>query len=118
MNLADFGGKVKTIFDNITALSSNDSDLKRENGNIDGDTPMGAMLQQGANTAKEYYLDAMIDPEIAKLHREGWIHIHDLDFYGWTTTCTQIDLLTLFADGFKFPFQLSDTTANVTAVNF
>ena len=101
MNLADFGGKVKTIFDNITALSSNDSDLKRENGNIDGDTPMGAMLQQGANTAKEYYLDAMIDPEIAKLHREGWIHIHDLDFYGWTTTCTQIDLLTLFADGFN-----------------
>ena len=101
MNLADFGGKVKTIFDNITALSSNDSDLKRENGNIDGDTPMGAMLQQGANTAKEYYLDVMIDPEIAKLHREGWIHIHDLDFYGWTTTCTQIDLLTLFADGFN-----------------
>lgn len=101
MNLADFGGKVKTIFDNITALSSNDSDLKRENGNIDGDTPMGAMLQQGANTAKEYYLDTMIDPEIAKLHRDGWIHIHDLDFYGWTTTCTQIDLLTLFADGFN-----------------
>ena len=101
MNLADFGGKVKTIFDNITALSSNDSDLKRENGNIDGDTPMGAMLQQGANTAKEYYLEMMIAPETAMLHREGWIHIHDMDFYGWTTTCTQIDLLTLFADGFN-----------------
>ena len=101
MNPADFGGKVKNIFDNITGLSAHDSDLKRENGNIDGDTPMGAMLQQGANTAKEYYLDVMIDPEIAKLHREGWIHIHDLDFYGWTTTCTQIDLLTLFADGFN-----------------
>lgn len=101
MNLAEFGGKVKTIYDNITALSSRDSDLKRDNANINGDTPMGAMLQQGANTAKEYYLDTMIDPEIAALHREGWIHIHDLDFYGWTTTCTQIDLLTLFADGFN-----------------
>ena len=101
MNLVEFGGKVKTIFDNITALSSRDSDLKRDNANINGDTPMGAMLQQGANTAKEYYLDTMIDPEIAALHREGWIHIHDLDFYGWTTTCTQIDLLTLFADGFN-----------------
>lgn len=100
MNLTEFGGKVKTIYDNITALSSDDSDLKRDNANINGDTPMGAMLQQGANTAKEYYLDTMIDPEIAKLHREGWIHIHDLDFYGWTTTCCQIDLLTLFADGF------------------
>lgn len=100
MNLAEFGGKVKTIFDNITALSSRDSDLKRDNANINGDTPMGAMLQQGANTAKEYYLDTMIDPEIAALHREGWIHIHDLDFYGWTTTCCQIDLLKLFEGGF------------------
>lgn len=100
MNLAEFGGKVKTIYDNITALSSRDSDLKRDNANINGDTPMGAMLQQGANTAKEYYLDTMIDPEIAALHREGWIHIHDLDFYGWTTTCCQIDLLKLFEGGF------------------
>ena len=101
MNLAEFGDKVKTIYDNITALSSRDSDLKRDNANINGDTPMGAMLQQGANTAKEYYLDTMIDPEIARLHREGWIHIHDLDFYGWTTTCCQIDLLKLFKDGFN-----------------
>lgn len=100
MNLAEFGDKVKTIYDNITALSSRDSDLKRDNANINGDTPMGAMLQQGANTAKEYYLDTMIDPEIARLHREGWIHIHDLDFYGWTTTCCQIDLLKLFEGGF------------------
>ena len=100
MNLEEFGGKVKTIYDNITALSSRDSDLKRDNANINGDTPMGAMLQQGANTAKEYYLDTMIDPEIAALHREGWIHIHDLDFYGWTTTCCQIDLLKLFEGGF------------------
>ena len=99
MNLAEFGGKVKTIYDNITALSSRDSDLKRDNANINGDTPMGAMLQQGANTAKEYYLNTMIDPEIAALHREGWIHIHDLDFYGWTTTCCQIDLLKLFDGG-------------------
>lgn len=101
MNITEFGGKVKTIFDNITAVSSRDSDLKRDNANINGDTPMGAMLQQGANTAKEYYLDTMIDPEIAALHREGWIHIHDLDFYGWTTTCTQIELRKLFKGGFN-----------------
>lgn len=100
MNQYEFGGKVKNIFNNIVALSSNDSDLKRDNANINGDTPMGAMLQQGANTAKEYYLETMIDPEHARLHREGWIHIHDLDFYGWTTTCCQIDLLKLFEGGF------------------
>lgn len=95
-----FGEKVKDIFDNITVLQAKDSDLKRDNANINGDTPMGAMLQYGANTAKEYNLDYLIKPEIAKLHREGWIHIHDLDFYAWTTTCTQIELRKLFKDGF------------------
>lgn len=101
MNELYFGQKVKKIFDDITASNAADCNLKRENGNINGDTPMGAMLQQGANTAKEYYLETMIDPEIANLHRKGWIHIHDLDFYGWTTTCTQIELRKLFKGGFN-----------------
>ena len=101
MNDSVFGAKVRGIFDKITRYASVDSDLKRDNANINGDTPMGAMLQQGANTAKEYYLDTMIDPEHARLHREGYIHIHDLDFYGWTTTCCQIDLLKLFEGGFN-----------------
>lgn len=87
-----FGEKVKAIFDSITVLQAKDSDLKRDNANINGDSPMGAMLQYGANTAKEYNLEYLIRPETAKLHREGWIHIHDLDFYAWTTTCTQIEL--------------------------
>lgn len=95
-----FGETVKDIFDSITVLPAKDSDLKRDNANINGDTPMGAMLQYGANTAKEYNLEFLIRPEIAKLHREAWIHIHDLDFYAWTTTCTQIELRKLFKDGF------------------
>lgn len=101
MNEALFGRKVKSIFDNITGSMAAASDLKRDNANINGDTPMGAMLQYGANAVKEYYLDTMIDPETATLHRDGWIHIHDLDFYGWTTTCTQIELKKLFKGGFN-----------------
>ena len=95
-----FGEKVKAIFDSITVLQAKDSDLKRDNANINGDTPMGAMLQYGANAAKEYNLDYLISPNIARLHREGFIHIHDLDFYAWTTTCTQIELRKLFKGGF------------------
>lgn len=96
-----FGEKVKAIFDSITVLQAKDSDLKRDNANINGDSPMGAMLQYCANTAKEYNLEYLVDPEIAKLHRDGWIHIHDLDFYAWTTTCTQIELRKLFKNGFN-----------------
>ena len=97
---SEFGRKVFNIFDNINNSSASESNMKRENGNINGDTPMGAMLQMGANTAKEYYLDHSIKPYIAEAHREGWIHIHDADFHDWTTTCTQIELRKLFRGGF------------------
>lgn len=96
-----FGEKVKAIFDSITILQAKDSDLKRDNANINGDSPMGAMLQYGANSAKEYNLEYLVRPEIAELHRSGWLHIHDLDFYAWTTTCTQIELQKLFKNGFN-----------------
>ena len=36
-----------------------------------------------------------------RTHRDGDIHIHDLDFLTLTTTCCQIDLLKLFRDGFS-----------------
>jgi len=101
MHNEQFGSKVKAIFDNITVSQAKDSDLKRDNANINGDTAMGAMLQYGANTAKEYNLNWLIPQEIAVLHTDGWIHIHDLDFYAWTTTCTQIELRKLFKNGFN-----------------
>ena len=96
-----FGHKVLNIFDEITLQQATTCELKRDNANINGDTAMGAMLQYGSNVAKEYYLLRMIRPEIAYLHRSGYIHIHDMDFYGWTTTCTQIELRKLFKGGFN-----------------
>jgi len=67
MDYAEFGAKVVKILDDITTKPSKQSNLKRENANINGESPMGAMLQYGANTAKEYYLDTMIDPAITRL---------------------------------------------------
>lgn len=80
---------------------ANSSDLKRDNGNIDGDSPMGTMLQIGSNVSKNYYLNNMISKDIAKAHTDGFIYIHDLDFYALTLTCCQIDCLKLFKGGFN-----------------
>ena len=74
----------------VATSSAKDSDAKRENGNIDGDTAMGTMLKFGTTTSKEYYLSEVIPEDISNAHRNGYIHIHDLDFYALTTTCTQI----------------------------
>ena len=71
MDELNFGQTVMKICNEINRSDARDCNLKRENGNINGDTPMGAMLQQGANTAKEYYLETMVDPEIANLHRKA-----------------------------------------------
>ena len=85
----------------ITFKDSKDNDLKRENANIDGDTAMGSMLRYGSESAKEFYLNNVIDPRFAEAHKNGDIHIHDMDFYTLTMTCCQIDLIPLFKDGFS-----------------
>ncbi len=88
-------------FHDIVSTDAGQSDIKRENANIDGDTAMGAMLKFGSEGAKHYYESFMLKPEHAEAHRSGDIHIHDLDFYSLTTTCCQIDLIKLFRGGFS-----------------
>ena len=85
----------------ITFSSAKESDLKRENANIDGDTAMGTMLKYGSESAKHFYTMMMLKPEHSRAHSEGDIHIHDLDFYSLTMTCCQIDLKKLFKGGFN-----------------
>ncbi len=89
------------VLNELTFSAAKDSDIKRENANIDGDTAMGTMLKYGSVSAKEYYEMYVLEPKHAKAHRDGDIHIHDLDFYTLTTTCTQIDLKKLFRGGFS-----------------
>ncbi len=89
------------IYENLTFTSAADSDIKRENANIDGDTAMGTMLKYGSEGAKQFNEMYVLDPVYSNAHINGDIHIHDLDFFTLTTTCCQIDLLKLFNGGFS-----------------
>lgn len=89
------------IFDELTNVAAGDSDMKRDNANIDGDTAMGTMLKYGSEAAKDYYEKYLLTPQQAEAHRNGDIHIHDFDFYALTTTCCQIQLSKLFKGGFS-----------------
>jgi len=93
--------RLMSILQDITFKDAADSDVKRENANIDGDTAMGTMLKYGSESAKQFNDMYVLNPEHARAHREGEIHIHDLDFLTLTTTCTQIDLTELFKGGFS-----------------
>lgn len=82
------------------ADASEDSDIKRSNANVDGNSAMGKMLQFGAEGSKEFAKTVLMDPRFAEAHDNGDIHIHDLDFYATgTLTCCQTDPLKLFANG-------------------
>ena len=93
--------RLMRIYDDITNKAAVDSDIKRENANINGDTAMGAMLKYGSEGAKQFNMMFILKPEHAEAHRNGDIHIHDMDFLTLTTTCCQIDLISLFRDGFS-----------------
>ena len=82
------------------ADASEDSDIKRSNANVDGNSAMGKMLQFGAEGSKAFAKMVLLKPEHAFAHDNGDIHIHDLDFYATgTLTCCQTDPLVLFANG-------------------
>jgi len=89
------------IYEELTFADAEESDMKRDNANIDGDTAMGVMLKYGSEGAKEFYEKYILKPEQTEAHKNGDIHIHDLDFYTLTTTCCQIDIKQLFENGFS-----------------
>ena len=93
--------RLMKTYEDLTFKDAAEVDNKRENANINADTAMGTMLKYGSEGSKQFYQMFVLKPEHAKAHREGDIHIHDLDFYTLTTTCCQISLSKLFKDGFS-----------------
>ncbi|MCI1748189.1 MAG: anaerobic ribonucleoside triphosphate reductase [Acidipropionibacterium sp.] len=90
-----------TALRDITFAPAEDCDAKRENANIDAHSAMGSMLRFGSESAKQFNMLQVLEPAHAAAHRDGDIHIHDLDFLTLTTTCCQIDLSRLFEHGFS-----------------
>ena len=97
----DMNTRLMKTYEDLTFKDAKDNDTKRENANIDGDTAMGTMLKYGSEGAKQFYEMFVLKPEHARAHREGDIHIHDMDFLTLTTTCCQIDIEKLFKGGFS-----------------
>ena len=86
----------------ITYAGSKDSDIKRDNGNVNGDSAMGMMLQYGSAVTKDFTDNNLLSDKVKKAVVDGDIYIHDKDFYPMgTLTCCQIPLDKLFRDGFN-----------------
>ncbi|MCL1829193.1 MAG: anaerobic ribonucleoside triphosphate reductase [Oscillospiraceae bacterium] len=99
--IREMNTRLMQTYEEITFADAKDSDVKRENANIDGNTAMGVMLKYGSEGAKQFYNMFVLKPEHSQAHSGGDIHIHDMDFLTLTTTCTQIDIIKLFKGGFS-----------------
>ena len=75
-------------------------ETSRDNANV-GNSPSAKMLQIASAASKHYYLNNVIPEEMSRAHIAGDIHIHDLDYYGKTLNCLQIDLTKLLTNGFN-----------------
>lgn len=93
--------KLFNIYDQIAFGSAKESDLRRDNANINTDAPMGQMLKVGAEGMKAFIDDRVLSEEALEADKAGFIHIHDKDFSLFTFNCCQLDLKKLFSGGFS-----------------
>lgn len=92
--------KSKDIFLDIIGAKAND--ITRENANMNADTPAGMMMKFASETTKPFVDDFLLSPEVRKAVKEGYIHIHDKDYYPTKSlTCIQHPLDRILENGFK-----------------
>lgn len=83
----------------LDAVAEIERETNKENANV-GRSPSAKMLQIATAASREYYLNRLVPKDFSDAHKNGAIHIHDLDYYGKTFNCLQIDLEELFTTGF------------------
>lgn len=92
--------RVKDIFLEIIEAKSND--ITRENANMNTDTPAGMMMKFASETTKPFVDDFLLSKEAKDAHIDGYIHIHDKDYYPTKSlTCLQHPLDKILQSGFK-----------------
>lgn len=85
-------------FDEI--YSYGNIDLTNENANTDGASPVG-QIGLVASVSNKQYAMRMLDEDVREAFKDGYIHIHDFDWYATgSTTCCQIPLDKLLKNGF------------------
>lgn len=90
---------VKTIKE-ITESNLKSSNILRDNANESGATPAGAYGKIASETNKMYNLLNNINRKYAQEHKDGAIHIHDLNQYNLTFNCMFAPIGKLLKNGF------------------
>lgn len=91
--------KTRDMFLEIIEAKSND--ITRENANMNTDSPAGMMMKFASETTKPFVDDYLLSPEARDAVRNGYLHIHDKDYYPTKSlTCVQHPLDRILKYGF------------------
>ena len=91
--------KTRDMFLEIIEAKSND--ITRENANMNTDTPAGMMMKFSSETTKPFVDDYLLTDETKNAIRQGYLHIHDKDYYPTKSlTCVQHPLDGILQRGF------------------
>lgn len=92
--------KSNEIFQEIIDAQAND--ITRENANMNADTPAGMMMKFASESTKSYVDSCLLSDDVRDAVANGYIHIHDKDYYPTKSlTCIQHPLDLILEHGLK-----------------
>lgn len=91
--------KTRDIF--LEIIEAKNNDITRENANMNTDSPAGMMMKFASETTKPFVDDYLLSPEARQAVKDGYLHIHDKDYYPTKSlTCVQHPLDNILQHGF------------------
>lgn len=91
--------KTRDIF--LEIIEAKNTDVTRENANMNADSPAGMMMKFASESTKPYVDDYLLSAEAKEALKNGYIHIHDKDYYlTKSLTCVQHPLDKILSNGF------------------
>ena len=91
--------KTRDMF--LEIIEAKNNEITRENANMNTDSPAGMMMKFASETTKPFVDDYLLSPEARDAVRNGYLHIHDKDYYPTKSlTCVQHPLDHILNNGF------------------
>lgn len=91
--------KTRDMF--LEIIEAKNNDITRENANMNTDSPAGMMMKFASETTKPFVDDYLLSSEARDAVRNGYLHIHDKDYYPTKSlTCVQHPLDRILQHGF------------------
>lgn len=91
--------KTREVF--LEIIEAKNTDVTRENANMNADSPAGMMMKFASESTKPFVDDYLLSAEVREAVKNSYLHVHDKDYYPTKSlTCVQHPLDHILKDGF------------------